>query len=139
MKSLLLMSILFITTMCSKDDIRDIIESPKINPKTEEYIKYFDIDMRMTVDVEDGSCSIGVWIHNYSQYDLKKMIITYEVCNRIGERLSDNKNGRRVCKISLIGPVLKDKGYWSIVDDVFWNHMADHVRILSVDVEYIRE
>lgn len=137
MKSIVLFVLLFITVTCDKFSNIDIIENPYINPNTSLYIEQFEIEMKLSMDIENSSCSVGVWMHNNSKYTIKKINITYEICNRINERIKDDNTGKSICNISLIGPVLSGKGAWCIMDDVFYNYMADHLNILSVDVEYM--
>lgn len=137
MKSFILFAFLLIVSTCEGLNDILIIEQPKVNPNTQLYIEQFEIDMKLSVNLEDGSCSVGVWMNNNSEYIIKKIIITYEICNRINERIKDTNTGKTICKSSLIGPVLPNKGAWCIIDGVFNNYMSDHLNILSVDVEYM--
>lgn len=135
MKGLILFTFLFITATCDTFGNVEIYDTP--NPNTEKYIEMFEIEMTLDVDIKDGSCDVFVWLKNSSEYPIKKMVITYEICNRIGESIRNDKSGKYRVKSSLIGPISPKESYWGIMDDVFYNYMAETVKIISVDIEYM--
>ena len=106
------------------------------------YFHKTNLELEFKIDEpdENGGCDCFIYMFNNYQTIIDYIVITYEIQDKNGNPVNDYRTNTSInaVKIKSTEPFYIGESYWTVVSDMVYNSKARYLKILDIDIHYLK-